>query len=67
MTTRATSSTPMAYVCGDDGECAGFILKRGKLGFEAHDREARSLGLFQTAAKAASAILDSAANERGAG
>jgi hypothetical protein len=42
-------------------------LARGRLGFEALDREERSLGLFPTAPTAANAGFDASANEGGAG
>jgi len=44
--------------------CLGFILRRGKLGFEALDREEVSLGIFQTQTAAANAVFDAAANAR---
>jgi hypothetical protein len=48
--------TPLSYVY-DGRECLGFILNRGKLGFEAIDRDERSLGFFQTEREAATAIM----------
>jgi hypothetical protein len=60
-----TIQSPLSYVY-DGARCLGFILKRGKLGFEAIDREETSLGIFQTQAAAANAVFDAAANERGA-
>jgi len=48
-------------------ECVGFILARGRTGYEGFDRNEQSLGLFETAFAAANAVLDSAANEKGAG
>ena len=59
-------SRPMSYVIDNDA-VVGPIRRRGPKGFEAFDREEASLGIFPTQAGAASAILDSAANERGAG
>ena len=56
----------MSYVIDNDA-VVGPIRRRGPKGFEAFDREEASLGIFPTQAGAASAILDSAANERGAG
>jgi hypothetical protein len=47
--------SPLSYVY-DGRECLGFILARGKLGFEAIDRDERSLGFFQTQREAATAI-----------
>jgi hypothetical protein len=48
--------SPLSYVC-DGRECIGFIFARGKLGFEAIDRDERSLGFFQTQREAATAIM----------
>ena len=48
--------SPLSYVYAN-GRCYGFILKRGKLGFVAIDREQASLGTFQTQAAAANAIF----------
>jgi hypothetical protein len=56
----------MSYVIGGDA-VVDLIRSRGPKGFEAFDREEASLGIFPTQAGAASAILNSAANERGAG
>ena len=55
MTARVAIS-PLAYVY-DGRECLGFVLARGKLGFEALDREAHSLGIFSTQRQAATAIM----------
>ena len=60
------SEASMSYVT-DGREAIGFVCSRGKLGFEAFTVDEQSLGLFETAAKAANAVFDSAANERGAG
>jgi hypothetical protein len=46
----------MGYIY-DGTRCLGFILKRGKLGFEAIDREEASLGIFKTQTAAANAIF----------
>jgi hypothetical protein len=43
----------MSYVT-DGREAIGFVLARGRAGYEALDREQRSLGLSKTAAAAAS-------------
>jgi hypothetical protein len=56
----------LSYVY-DGRECRGFVLARGRLGFEAFDREGRSLGLFPTAPTAANTVFDAPANEGGAG
>jgi hypothetical protein len=50
-----TVVSPMQYVF-DGRECLGFILRRGKLGFEALDRDEQSLGLFPSQRDAANAI-----------
>jgi hypothetical protein len=50
----------MAYVY-DGQDCLGFILGRGKLGFEALDRDEHSIGLFATQREAAAAIMQSPA------
>jgi hypothetical protein len=50
-----------------DGRTAiGFVLARGRAGFEGFDREQHSLGIFKTAAAAANAVAEATANERGA-
>jgi hypothetical protein len=66
MTTRNNAATPLAYVY-DGREIVGFILARGRSGFEALDRDEKSLGFFKTAPAAANAVFDAAANEEGAG
>jgi hypothetical protein len=40
----------------DGQQCIGFVLPRGKVGFEAFDRDEQSLGRFETQAAAAAAI-----------
>jgi hypothetical protein len=62
----SSAPSPLSYVY-DGRVCRGFVISRGKLGFEAFDREQRSLGLFKTAPEAANAVFTAAANERGAG
>jgi hypothetical protein len=51
-----TVVSPLTYVY-DGRDCLGFILARGKVGFEAIDRDERSLGLFQTQREAANAVM----------
>jgi len=53
---KNTSTAPMSYIY-DGRECLGFVLARGKLGFEAMDREEKSLGIFDTQRQAANALL----------
>jgi hypothetical protein len=51
------------YVPGAEGfgtRCAGFIMPRGKTGFEAFDAADRTLGIFPTAKSAAGAITEMA-------
>jgi hypothetical protein len=50
-------TAPMAYVY-DGRDCLGFILTRGKLGFEAFTRDEHSLGMFKTQREAADAITE---------
>jgi len=47
--------TPLVSVY-DGRECVGFILARGKTGFEAFDSEERSIGVYPTQGEAANAI-----------
>jgi hypothetical protein len=59
----------LAYVY-DGRECIGFVLARGKAGFEAFDSEQRSLGTFTTQQIAAAVISErkqpgTVATERG--
>jgi hypothetical protein len=60
---KNTSIAPLAYVY-DGRACLGFVLSRGRAGFEAFDREERSLGLYPTAPAAANAVCAAAENER---
>jgi len=66
MTVRTSTASPLSYVY-DGKKCVGHVLARGRAGYEAFTVDEHSLGLFETAAKAANAVFDSAANERGAG
>ncbi len=52
-----TAAAPLAYVT-DGRECIGFILRRGKLGYEAVTADERSLGLFPTQREAAAKIME---------
>jgi hypothetical protein len=49
-----------------DGYCIGHLIGR-RSGFEAFDREDRSLGTFQIAKEAAAAVVDAANSEGAAG
>jgi hypothetical protein len=72
MSARAESASPRnnevpdaskSYVT-DGREAIGFVLARGRKGHEAFTVDEHSLGLFETAAKAANAVFDAAASER---
>jgi hypothetical protein len=43
-----------------DRTCCGFVIARGREGFEAYDRDERSIGFFPTNVAAADAVLRSA-------
>jgi hypothetical protein len=58
--------SPLSYIY-DGRACLGFVLSRGRAGFEAFDRDQRSLGLYPTAPAAANAVFAAAENERAAG
>jgi hypothetical protein len=49
-------SKPALLSVYDGRTCLGFVLNRGRSGFEAFDRNGRSFGLFPTTAAAANAI-----------
>jgi hypothetical protein len=49
------TAAPMVSVY-DGQRCLGFILRRGKLGFELFDHNERSLGLFPSQREAARAL-----------
>jgi hypothetical protein len=53
---RATARNSPLISVYDGRECVGFILPRGKPGFEAFDRNERSVGLFPTQRAAAAAV-----------
>jgi len=59
-------TAPLAYVT-DGRQAIGSALKRGPLGFEAFNREERSLGMYPTAPAAANAVFRAAESERGQG
>jgi hypothetical protein len=56
-TTSIANSQRLAFVT-DGREAIGFVLNRGKAGFEAFNRAEQSLGVFPTAPAAANAIFD---------
>jgi hypothetical protein len=54
----------LAYVTGGNGECVGFIIGRGKIGFEGIIGDEHSLGMFPSEPAAAKAILNWNENDR---
>ena len=55
--TKAARSSPMVSVY-DGRDCIGFVLARGKVGFEAYAAAAeRSLGIYPNQREAAAAIM----------
>ena len=56
----SSAPSPLSYVY-DGRVCRGFVISREKLGFEAFDREQRSLGTYPTQRAAADAIMERAA------
>jgi hypothetical protein len=63
---KNTSTAPMSYIY-DGRACLGFVLSRGRAGFEALDRDERSLGLYPTTPAAANAVFAATENGRAAG
>jgi len=61
-----TTTAPLSYIY-DGRECLGFVLARGRAGFEAFDRQERSLGLYPAAPAAANAVCAAAEYGRAAG
>jgi hypothetical protein len=53
--TSAPTTAPMLSVYSGR-DCVGFILARGKLGFECFDAEQHSLGIFPTQRAAVAAL-----------
>jgi hypothetical protein len=53
----AQPAPTMANVFNDDGRYLGVVFARGITGFEAFDRDDKSIGLFPTAKQAANALL----------
>jgi hypothetical protein len=63
--TARSATTPMVSVVHGRA-CLGFILARGRAGYEAFTADEQSLGLFKTQAQAANAVTDAAESERSA-
>jgi hypothetical protein len=57
----------LTYVTDDHKRAIGFLMVRGRSGIEAFDRDENSLGLFDSPADAARAVVAAAINETGAG
>jgi hypothetical protein len=55
MTARSATTPTVSFY--DGRACLGFILARGRAGFEAFDSEERSLGVYGTQREAAAAIM----------
>jgi hypothetical protein len=55
MNANGSTAPPMLSIVTDEG-CIGFIIRRGKAGFEAVNRDGGSLGVFQTEQQAADAV-----------
>ena len=53
----APTTTVLAPVLGEDGKCIGFVLARGHTGFEAFDRDDKSIGIFPSQPQAANAVV----------
>jgi len=56
----ARPAPAMMFSVYDGQTCLGFIFCRGSKGFEAFDRDEKSLGLFQAAKQAATAVMKAA-------
>jgi hypothetical protein len=52
------TATPTLVSVFDGRELVGFILARGKSGFEALDHNEKSLGLFASQKEAATAVME---------
>jgi hypothetical protein len=63
---KPSSLNAKSYQVSDGRACLGFVLSRGRAGFEAFDCEERSLGLYPAAPAAANAVCAAAENERAA-
>jgi hypothetical protein len=53
-----SATTPTMVSVFDGRELAGFILSRGKLGYEALNRDEKSLGLFASQKEAPTAVME---------
>jgi hypothetical protein len=57
---RMSYVTTMRSVHDAKQRCIGFVMARGKSGYEAFNADERSLGLFRGPQDAADAVLDAA-------
>jgi hypothetical protein len=55
MNTNGSTAPPMWTIVTDAG-AIGFLINRGKLGWEAVDRDGNSLGIFETQQQADDAV-----------
>ena len=53
---KAVPAAPLAYVY-DGQQCLGHVLGRGPKGFEAFNRDDKSVGIFETQRQAANALV----------
>jgi hypothetical protein len=60
---RAAEFKPSMLSVYDGRECRGFVVNRGREGFEAFDLDERSLGIFTTQREAVAAIPRAASGE----
>jgi len=58
------TAKPAIYYVSDGRESCGFVMARGKSGFEAFAQDESSLGLFESAAAAATACWKHAHGQR---
>jgi hypothetical protein len=59
---RNNAAAPLVSVY-DGRECIGFVLGRGRTGFEAFSRSEISLGMFKTQAAAANTVFNATKGE----
>jgi hypothetical protein len=52
----APTTPPLSYVY-DGRQCLGHILRRGCRGYEAFDRDDKSIGIFSSQQQAANAVV----------
>jgi hypothetical protein len=57
MTGALATTAPMPSIY-DSRQCRGFLISRGKLGFELFDADQKSLGIYPTQREAVAALPD---------